>query len=330
MASEADLTSLLNEMVSESSTPVPGQTLLPNGKKTKGRVKIKMEYIGNKLRRYTTFSKRKTGIMKKAYELSTLTGTQVMLLVASETGHVYAFATNKLKPMIASDAGRSLIQSCLNTPDDAVADVGACKTEFTFEPPSGSMSSGTPRKRKIQETETLCLPTMVSSGSTHSTSPMNVEDYCESDNDSDTNESPDTVMENFEDFKSPVPPPADPQLLQKTLKEAFRAAGIQRQNLMNKKQKIETPPISANPSRSQIRKQKINTNNEGPNLEQLSSLLPLMLQGNSNLFNNSNSGNGEDANSLASIFPLAFGGLSLQQVLAATALMADSQGSLKS
>jgi hypothetical protein len=34
-------------------------------KKTKGRVKIKMEYIENKLRRYTTFSKRKTGIMKK-------------------------------------------------------------------------------------------------------------------------------------------------------------------------------------------------------------------------------------------------------------------------
>ena len=37
----------------------------PAGKKTKGRVKIKMEFIDNKLRRYTTFSKRKTGIMKK-------------------------------------------------------------------------------------------------------------------------------------------------------------------------------------------------------------------------------------------------------------------------
>jgi hypothetical protein len=35
------------------------------GKKTRGRVKIKMEFIENKLRRYTTFSKRKTGIMKK-------------------------------------------------------------------------------------------------------------------------------------------------------------------------------------------------------------------------------------------------------------------------
>jgi SRF-type transcription factor (DNA-binding and dimerisation domain) len=42
---------------------------LTNGKKTKGRVKIKMEYIDNKLRRYTTFSKRKTGIMKKVSKL---------------------------------------------------------------------------------------------------------------------------------------------------------------------------------------------------------------------------------------------------------------------
>lgn len=44
---------------------VTGAKSLSNGKKTKGRVKIKMEYIENKLRRYTTFSKRKTGIMKK-------------------------------------------------------------------------------------------------------------------------------------------------------------------------------------------------------------------------------------------------------------------------
>ena len=34
-------------------------------KKTRGRVKIEMKFISNKLRRYTTFSKRKTGIMKK-------------------------------------------------------------------------------------------------------------------------------------------------------------------------------------------------------------------------------------------------------------------------
>ncbi|XP_056021068.1 serum response factor-like isoform X1 [Ostrea edulis] len=100
----------------EISVATNPQGLKP-GKKTKGRVKIKMEFIENKLRRYTTFSKRKTGIMKKAYELSTLTGTQVMLLVASETGHVYTFATRKLQPMITSDSGKALIQTCLNSPD---------------------------------------------------------------------------------------------------------------------------------------------------------------------------------------------------------------------
>lgn len=43
----------------------PGLLGAKPGKKTRGRVKIKMEFIDNKLRRYTTFSKRKTGIMKK-------------------------------------------------------------------------------------------------------------------------------------------------------------------------------------------------------------------------------------------------------------------------
>lgn len=56
-------------------------------------------------------------LLNQAYELSTLTGTQVMLLVASETGHVYTFATRKLQPMITSEAGKQLIQTCLNSPD---------------------------------------------------------------------------------------------------------------------------------------------------------------------------------------------------------------------
>ncbi|XP_008428520.1 serum response factor b isoform X3 [Poecilia reticulata] len=108
----------------ELGVPPGGYGMVPGGvagakpgKKTRGRVKIKMEFIDNKLRRYTTFSKRKTGIMKKAYELSTLTGTQVLLLVASETGHVYTFATRKLQPMITSETGKALIQTCLNSPD---------------------------------------------------------------------------------------------------------------------------------------------------------------------------------------------------------------------
>lgn len=53
-----------------------------------------------------------------------MTGTQVMLLVASETGHVYTFATRKLQPMITSEAGKALIQTCLNSPDPAPSSVG--------------------------------------------------------------------------------------------------------------------------------------------------------------------------------------------------------------
>jgi hypothetical protein len=48
-----------------------------------------------------------------------LTGTQVLLLVASETGHVYTFATPKLQPLITKPEGKNLIQSCLNAPEVA-------------------------------------------------------------------------------------------------------------------------------------------------------------------------------------------------------------------
>lgn len=56
------------------------------GKKTRGRVKIKMEFIDNKLRRYTTFSKRKTGIMKKVRSTSTCTTPIPVLNYYANTG----------------------------------------------------------------------------------------------------------------------------------------------------------------------------------------------------------------------------------------------------
>lgn len=56
--------------------------------------------------------------MKKAYELSVLTGTQVLLLVVSETGLVYTFTTPKLQPLVTKPEGKNLIQACLNASDD--------------------------------------------------------------------------------------------------------------------------------------------------------------------------------------------------------------------
>ncbi|KAF9764018.1 Serum response factor like protein A [Nosema granulosis] len=77
-----------------------------------GKKKIKLEYISGRNKRNVTFSKRKKGIMKKAYELNVLTGTEILLLVASESGHVYTFATPKLRPIINDH--ENIIQSCLN------------------------------------------------------------------------------------------------------------------------------------------------------------------------------------------------------------------------
>ncbi|KAL0090711.1 hypothetical protein F4703DRAFT_1732567 [Phycomyces blakesleeanus] len=98
-----------------------------------GRRKIKIEYIEDKNRRHITFSKRKAGIMKKAYELSTLTGTQVLLLVVSETGLVYTFTTVKLQPIVTKPEGKNLIQACLNAPDPVSNESMVNKQFYTKE-----------------------------------------------------------------------------------------------------------------------------------------------------------------------------------------------------
>lgn len=95
----------------------------PNGgKQPKERRKIEIKFIQDKSRRHITFSKRKAGIMKKAYELSVLTGTQVLLLVVSETGLVYTFTTPKLQPLVTKSEGKNLIQACLNAPEEGLGD----------------------------------------------------------------------------------------------------------------------------------------------------------------------------------------------------------------
>jgi len=113
------------------------------------RRKIEIKFIQDKSRRHITFSKRKAGIMKKAYELSVLTGTQVLLLVVSETGLVYTFTTPKLQPLVTKAEGKNLIQACLNAPEpsgnengvDAADDV-ASPDEVPSMPPA---AAGMPR-----------------------------------------------------------------------------------------------------------------------------------------------------------------------------------------
>ena len=52
--------------------------------------------------------------MKKAHELTVLTGAQALLIIASDTNHIYTFATEKLRPMISEEQCRTMLHSCLS------------------------------------------------------------------------------------------------------------------------------------------------------------------------------------------------------------------------
>ncbi|KAD5803477.1 hypothetical protein E3N88_14837 [Mikania micrantha] len=60
-------------------------------KTTKGRKKIEIKKIEETNSRQVTFSKRRTGLFKKASELCVLTGAQIAILVNSPGGRVFAF-----------------------------------------------------------------------------------------------------------------------------------------------------------------------------------------------------------------------------------------------
>ncbi|KAK1576161.1 hypothetical protein Q3G72_011408 [Acer saccharum] len=58
-----------------------------------GRGKVVMERIENKINRQVTFSKRRNGLFKKAYELSLLCDAEVALIIFSSQGKLSEFAT---------------------------------------------------------------------------------------------------------------------------------------------------------------------------------------------------------------------------------------------
>nr|ASZ79971.1 MADS57 [Bambusa multiplex] len=65
-----------------------------------GRGKIVIRRIDNATSRQVTFSKRRSGLLKKARELSILCDAEVGLLVFSSTGRLYDFASTNMKAVI--------------------------------------------------------------------------------------------------------------------------------------------------------------------------------------------------------------------------------------
>ncbi|KAK2642773.1 hypothetical protein Ddye_024536 [Dipteronia dyeriana] len=62
-----------------------------SSKKTKGKQKIEIKRIEDDNDRLVTFSKRRSGIFKKASEIVTLTGVEIGVIVFSPTGKPYSF-----------------------------------------------------------------------------------------------------------------------------------------------------------------------------------------------------------------------------------------------
>ncbi|KAH6783868.1 AGAMOUS-like 20, partial [Perilla frutescens var. hirtella] len=64
------------------------------------RGKVQMKRIENASSRQVTFSKRRNGLLKKAYELSVLCDAEVALIIFSSKGRLYEFSSSNMQKSI--------------------------------------------------------------------------------------------------------------------------------------------------------------------------------------------------------------------------------------
>ncbi|XP_015517202.2 uncharacterized protein LOC107222374 [Neodiprion lecontei] len=60
------------------------------------------------------FMEKKSNLMSMAYELSVIGNTQVLVFVHHDGGKSACFCTIDFQPVVTSDSGKQLIQSCLD------------------------------------------------------------------------------------------------------------------------------------------------------------------------------------------------------------------------
>ncbi|KAE9592618.1 putative transcription factor MADS-type1 family [Lupinus albus] len=60
-----------------------------------GRGRVILERIENKISRQVTFSKRRSGLMKKAFELSLLCDAEVALIIFSGRGKLHQYSSTE-------------------------------------------------------------------------------------------------------------------------------------------------------------------------------------------------------------------------------------------
>ena len=73
---------------------------MSSGKKTRGRQKIEMKKMSNESNLQVTFSKRRSGLFKKASELCTICGAYVALIIFSPSEKVFSFGHPNVEMVI--------------------------------------------------------------------------------------------------------------------------------------------------------------------------------------------------------------------------------------
>ncbi|KAL9348425.1 hypothetical protein Peur_059791 [Populus x canadensis] len=77
-----------------------------------GRGRVELKRIENKINRQVTFSKRRNGLLKKAYELSVLCDAEVALIIFSSRGKLYEFGSASVTKTLER------YQRCCYTPQE--------------------------------------------------------------------------------------------------------------------------------------------------------------------------------------------------------------------
>ncbi|CAI0427396.1 unnamed protein product [Linum tenue] len=89
-----------------------------------GRGRVQLRRIENKINRQVTFSKRRSGLLKKAHEISVLCDAEVALIVFSTKGKLFEYSTDSWERILEryerySYAERQLLandtETCVST-----------------------------------------------------------------------------------------------------------------------------------------------------------------------------------------------------------------------
>ncbi|TXG51646.1 hypothetical protein EZV62_024170 [Acer yangbiense] len=80
-----------------------------------GRGRVQLKRIENKINRQVTFSKRRSGLLKKANEISVLCDAEVALIVFSTKGKLFEYATDSSRRLAPTTVKH--VPACIAAPD---------------------------------------------------------------------------------------------------------------------------------------------------------------------------------------------------------------------